>query len=317
MNAGYLVGLLWLLAVLPAWAGALPVDSSPGRCRLLYLDKLELLDRQWQVDEFHIHYASRGSQALADLSDSDGNGVPDMIDDLALQLVTARRLFNDVLGLRPPLQQPRYALAKHIHVFVVELGGGNGLAFDEVASERDRPGGPGLPCAIKMFIDRKIRPADNITPAHELFHLYQYSYTQFKSRWFLEGMARWVESAFVGPHRLRADARGRTRIDCRDVFAQSYAASAYWWLQAAASAAADVPITDELRALHYRQGKAVIRVASFPNGRFLKPALEALQLASAEVARERNLALYNWQEQTQRSAQFDPRICQAVESIRF
>jgi len=42
----------------------------------------------------------------------------------------------------------------------------------------------------------RLDPTNNSTPAHELFHLYQYGYALFKQRWYLEGMAKWMETVF-------------------------------------------------------------------------------------------------------------------------
>ncbi len=64
------------------------------------------LDRNFVVEEFRIHYALTGTDALptADQADSDHDGVPDKIQDIARQFVTARRCFVEVLGFRHPFE---------------------------------------------------------------------------------------------------------------------------------------------------------------------------------------------------------------------
>jgi hypothetical protein len=178
-----------------AWAQTAPEEA--GQCKRMVFDRLKGLNHSLSVDEFRISYATEGPDAVTDLSDANRNGMPDVIDDLATQLTTARVVYSDVLGLQHPLKRPRYRLATAVNVFVVKMERGNGLAFDEVVDETTRKGTPGLGCSIKIFVNSNLRPSKNISPAHELFHLYQYAYTMFKTRWYLEGMARWVETALT------------------------------------------------------------------------------------------------------------------------
>ena len=77
------------------------------------------LDRMHPADEFRIFYALTGPDALPDRTDINSNGVPDRIDNVALQLTTARSVYVDVLKLRHPLKGPRYAgRARFIDVHV-------------------------------------------------------------------------------------------------------------------------------------------------------------------------------------------------------
>jgi hypothetical protein len=56
------------------------------------------LDRCFVREEFRIYYALEGGQALstADQQDRDGDGVPDKIQSIALQLLAARRCYVEV-----------------------------------------------------------------------------------------------------------------------------------------------------------------------------------------------------------------------------
>ncbi len=47
-----------------------------------------------------------------------------------------------------------------------------------------------------MKISSKVDPKHNVTPSHELFHIYQNSVMMFKQSWLTEGLARWSESLF-------------------------------------------------------------------------------------------------------------------------
>src|SRR5690606_16972046 len=113
-----LASLCGVLLLSNAWAGGADVTGSASRggaCRPVYFSHLSALDQVLQVGEFRIYYTVRGSHSLEALADTDRNGTPDMVDDLALQLTTARNLYSKVLGLRHPLEQARYVDAKHIN----------------------------------------------------------------------------------------------------------------------------------------------------------------------------------------------------------
>lgn len=159
------------------------------------------LEKEYVEDDFHIFYSLQGRDALKYQYDSSGSGVPDSIKDIAGQLQAAKYLYSSVLGLRFPLQQKIYAQARQINVYVLQLPKGNGLAFDRVAAETMSDGRQ-LPCGLKFVLNAALEPARNITPAHEFFHLYQYGYAVFKQKWYLEGMARWMENSFKAPEKI-------------------------------------------------------------------------------------------------------------------
>ena len=158
------------------------------------------LEKTHVVDDFHIYYSLQGKDALRYPQDSTGDGVPDVIKDIGRQLQAAQYLYTSRLGLRSPLRQKIYAQARQINLYLLALPKGHGLAFDRVAAET-MSDGTALPCGLKIVLNAGLQPARNVTPAHELFHLYQYGYAVFKQRWYLEGMARWMENAFRAPEK--------------------------------------------------------------------------------------------------------------------
>lgn len=135
------------------------------------------------VDDFHIYYSLQGKDALRYPQDSTGDGVPDVIKDIGRQLQAAQYLYTSRLGLRSPLRQKIYAQARQINLYLLALPKGHGLAFDRVAAET-MSDGTALPCGLKIVLNAGLQPARNVTPAHELFHLYQYGYAVFKQRWY-------------------------------------------------------------------------------------------------------------------------------------
>ncbi|HZJ95618.1 MAG TPA: hypothetical protein VFD11_08715 [Thiopseudomonas sp.] len=103
---------------------------------------------------------------------------------------------------------------------------GSGVEFDEIIAEKNSKGSESYSYGIKMYINKELDLSRNVTPAYELFHLYQYSNSMFKVGWYLEGMARWVEQAFVRPSANSVDSRPVS--SCSEVYLENYSASRYW-----------------------------------------------------------------------------------------
>ncbi len=302
-----------LLSVGVAALADAAADEPGGVCRPVSFQALSELDKTYQFGEFRIHYAVSGSHALESLEDANHNGRPDRIDDLALQLRTAQTLYSQFIGLRHPLEQARYTKAGQINVYVLALKGGNGQAFDEVVSEQLH--GQRMACGLRLFIDHRVRPSRNLTPAHELFHLYQYGYSMFKSPWYLEGMARWVESFFRAGQPAATSKLGDAAMTCEQAYTKGYAASGYWQQRATASGTAARVLPHTLRAARFTDGRAVIEADRLQGGEFLLGALQALESASVAVAGAQGLPPYDWPESVQRSTQFDSLICSTVDAL--
>jgi len=261
------------------------------------------LDKTLAVDEFRIHYATKGRDALTHQADGNRNGRPDAIEDLAAQLTAARDYYVS-LGLKPPLSQKRYRQAQSINVLVRRLPTGNGLAFDETTRDASNSG-----CALAMVVGADIQFDRNVTAAHELFHLFQYGYAMFKSAWYLEGMARWMEGAFTG-RGTSGSASAPSAARCTDVLGDSYSASRFWRSTTQTKAS---PLPSRLRSTTYSDGRAVVGNPAFAAGA-VRPMLEALQRLSTEVSIRNSVPPHEWPESLQKSNRFDKDICQAIEN---
>jgi hypothetical protein len=228
------------------------------------------------VEEFRLHYTLVGSDALTQAQDRDGNGVPDRVEEAALQLVAARRVYTERLGFVHPLQQPRYrGIAQVIEVDMRVVGPGKtGRAYDEVRSAHPGPDGAEA-CALRIDLDPRWAPP-NLTPAHELFHLVQNGYTMFKMPWLTEGTARWAESALgsgtVPTAPLPASAAARDAL-----LGSSYGAAAFW-------------------------GRLVATLDGAP---VIRTVLEAMGRADKMQAQEHHWPPYAWTEAEQRSSAND------------
>jgi hypothetical protein len=276
------------------------------------------LDRHFVVEEFRIHYALTGPDALppADHADTDGNGVPDKIQNFALQLVTARRCYVEALGLRHPFESPRYkGRVKFVDVNVFDLGNKNGSAGDAVVNYH-RPSDP--PEGVEVVtIDLTAQlPAGNLSPAHELFHLFQNGYSQFKNAWYYEGTARWSEDLL----RAGASPTGAVPTDGAQVeamFALSYDASRIWQALARASdPIGQMRLPPDLRGTRYiGSPKPVIEDEAFHGGPLLRALLEELDRADDIVSKESGLDPLNWPEARQRSPENHRAIWNAVTKV--
>lgn len=277
------------------------------------------LDKVHAVDEFRIFYTLGGDDALPDVVDLNKNSIPDRIENIALQFVTARRLYADVLKLRHPLESPRYkGKAKFIDVHVGSLplapGGAknNGVAGDAVVNYY-RPNDPESGVDVLTVDISKTLATRNLTPAHELFHLFQYGYTMFKVGWFLEGTARWSEFTFREgsgePTKLP-----ETEADLQRLFSLKYEAEGFWsHLAHITDPEGQLDIPTDLRNIHYiATDEPIIRETKIHGAVFIRQLLEALDKKDDEVTTELQLKTFAWKESRQRSSDNNPYVWSAL-----
>lgn len=301
------IAACWLAMYCPPSA-AVEEMVQVSRCVKGSILHKHVLEKEYVEDDFHIFYSLQGRDALKFQYDSTGSGVPDSIKDIAVQLQAAKYLYSTVLGLRFPLRQKIYARARQINVYVLALPKGNGLAFDRVASET-MADGTALPCGLKIVLNAALEPARNITPAHEFFHLYQYGYAVFKQRWYLEGMARWMENSFKGPEKNTR--RLAALPACESNYSRSYNAANYW-ASVAAARFANVALPAAAQGFRYSEGSPVLIAREVEGGKMLQPFFNQLARSSAAQSQRLNVANTRWSEAQQQDPQFNGAICQAL-----
>ena len=183
---------------------------------------------------------------------------------------------------------------------------GNGSAGDAVVNYHRgcdvSSGGVGV-----LTIDiSKTLSTGNLSPAHELFHLFQYGYTAFKNAWFLEGTARWVESAFRKgggtPEALPLTQEDRTKL-----FAMSYKAGGFWnQLARSGDSLGNLDLPEELLDRSYiGSEKPIIEDAHFYGSSLIKLLLEALDDADDRANQGSEIEVDAWPESRQRSSDND------------
>lgn len=270
-----------------------------------------LLEKEYVAGDFHLFYSMQGNDRLHDTNDDNGDGTPDVIENMAIQLQAAQRFYSDALGLRSPLRQKVFARAGQINIYVLRKDRGKGAAFDKVSREKMADGRV-LPCAIKIIVDTSVNPLRNVTPAHELFHLYQYGYGVFKQRWYLEGMARWLEMPYKDSSKVMTAAS--PSLNCPDYANASYNAEIFWHRYAQRYFPA-VAVPETLRQISYTDGSPVFKQTELPGGAMLQPFFASLFHSSQQVSQQQRVANTQWTEKMQRAPQFSQNICQVLAAI--
>lgn len=286
--------------------GSVP-SASASPCHSISV-RTQGLDRSYRSGVFRIHYAVSGPDAIGEQKDINSNGVPDVIDNLARQLVTSNDYYIHVLGLTPPLSQPRYRQAERIQILVRNVRRQTGLSFDEAVRE---PGQKS--CELMIVVSARLAFDRNPTAAHELFHLFQYGYAMFKVPWYLEGMARWIEGIFLQPGDVDRTAP-RVPVRCESVLQESYTASRFWKSAALATFPTRSAQPDlRLRESRYVSGRPIIADGSFRWG-IVRSILERLQKVSLQLSGDR-LPASGWPETAQKSHRFDRQMCQSIDTV--
>jgi hypothetical protein len=276
------------------------------------------LNRRFVLEEFRIHYTLTGADALpaADQSDTDHDGVPDKIQNIARQLVTARRCYVELLGLRHPFDSPRYhERVKAIDVNVMSLGNKNGSAGDAIVNYHRSSDPPEGVEVVTIDLSAKLPPR-NLSPAHELFHVFQNGYSQFKNAWYYEGMARWSED-LLREGEGAAGSLPASRTELEALFQLSYDASRFWQaLACAIDTTGRVRVPPELReVLYVGSPKPIIEDDVFHGAKLLKALLEELDRADDVVSKESGLNPSDWSEARQRSPENHRHIWNAVITV--
>ncbi|WP_160168294.1 SHD1 domain-containing protein [Novipirellula maiorica] len=269
-----------------------------------------------------VFYATEGPSAVP-LEDTNASGTPDHVEDITKQIWAAKKLFCDVLEFPDPLTSERYPGVTCIEVYLrdrEEFGGGNGAAYDESQRARKIPEGKPDDRAIVMNIGRHVVASQNITPAHEFFHLVQYGATYFKRRWFLEGQTRWSE------HALGKDGIGDVKyfpqgpwpqpaMNLPTLFSMTYDAEFVLWnpIAVGTDPKGTLPLTPELKGvagLRYSDGSPVLNDLSLTGADIMREIL--IELGKMDDIAFKELEYADWSEANQKASETDNYIYQAI-----
>lgn len=229
--------------------------------------------------------------------------------DLRRQLIVADSVYRRVLGLNPPLLSSRYQNARYIRVEMKNMNS-NGLAYDEVTADNAIGSSD---CRINMALKSTLQ-APNGSPAHELFHLYQNSYSVFKNSWFAEGTARWSES-LLSNGTGASTTLPQTCSELEAIMQSTYTASTMWtrlFQLVDSNNSFIIPSTANLTK--YLNGTSVIKDNKAYGTSFIKVLFEELEKQSKQASIDKGWSRYSWQEADQKSAANNPYIWKAVQN---
>lgn len=307
-----LCALIFSLALFPALTHAETDEGLPHGVLSRYSQSGPNI---WQQGPFRINFLRAGPESVPP-NDADGNNCPDLIEDMARQLVVAHHIFVNLAGFRSPFASPRYKGLKYILVLVRDrtnalLQGSSGRSYDQMTKKN----------TLVMAIARDIDPARNATPAHEYFHCIENGLTYFKNAWYYEGMARWAEDAvsIVRPASKSMDQIKKMLDDAaflRALYASSYKAADLLWRPLAdlcGQAGARLCAHDPVLALKYANGAPVMRDFNFSGAAFMAALLEKLDRQDDRAFAANGYDF--WSEANQRNAKNDPYILEAVRGL--
>lgn len=152
----------------------------------------------YDTASFRIHYVAAGEDA-PDLSDGDGNGIPDYVEILGSELEISRGAINGRLGWRQPLPDAGRGGDDRTDVYVKQLGG-QGI-FGYAAAD---PGQSGNSRSAFLVMDDDYAQAEfpnyanpidplRVTAAHEYNHVVHYAIDTLQDFWLFESSAVWME----------------------------------------------------------------------------------------------------------------------------
>lgn len=261
----------------------------------------------WEQGSFIIRFMREGENAVPPF-DSNNNGCPDSIENIALQLVAAQHIFCDIAGYPNPLGSTFYPDAQKVYVLVAskkKLGGANGLAFDSVSHYPDlrstktpRPKIGGLAIRISKDTD----PIKGRIPMHEYFHLIQNSMNHFKNAWYYEGMASWAQMmAYPFPHKSNTkftpeEAMARLMNDPKyknHLITESYSTVKTLWNPLSTmcpEASLSLPEDDLFLGVTYLDGSPIVKKTALNGILLMRRVLERLGESDSAP-----FTLYNYQ----------------------
>jgi len=201
--------LLGPAALLLSLASASPVHAdrpdTPGTSELFHYEASDVVETHGSPGgDFLLHYTRAGLNAVP-AADTDGSGVPDHVERLAMLYDEVLAFYRDELGFRAPLDDGDLADNggdARFDVYLLDFGGGADGSF-----RRDGCGLGGAPagqCVGFMVQENdfagygypSVDYANRVLSSHELFHAVQAAYDAEQGTVISEGTAVWATEAF-------------------------------------------------------------------------------------------------------------------------
>lgn len=278
------------------------------------------LDAVYQSDEFRVYYSvdPKSPDYLKNQVDLNENGIPDIVENVVIQASSTSESLRH-LGFKHPLESDRYKnKAKFIDIHLISMNG-NGSAGENAINyynQKNKNNTCSLTIAIRNSIDF---PGNYWTIVnHELFHLYQYSYTQFKGGWFLEGMTNSMERLFKkGPQGGLTKATTllpstQTELD-EKVYSVAY--NELWARLAFLSDQSNgqLKLPNELLNRTYIDGSKVFKDEQLKGYIFFRTVLENMGELANDLSKNKSWDKHHWKESNQISPLNRPHMLKVIQ----
>lgn len=271
----------------------------------------------YQQGVVYVIYDEEGKAAVADKTDINSNGVPDVIEDVATQVNAARELFKDVFKYPDPLESERFKNVKSIEVDIAPKANmkSYGNAYSGVRKSKHDPNER----AIHIRVANTIEPHKHFTPEHEYFHLIQYGATYFRNGWFLEGMARWSQDAISKtekyPDGKDIPFKLKNESAAKKIFKIKYSAAENLWYPLAVNMKDKAKIPDSLMNKYkYVDGTPVFKDNIFYGANVMRNVILVMK-SKEESAAEEFGGMQKWRKEGQRDDQNSKYIFDSVKEV--
>ena len=165
---------------------------------------------------------------------------------------------------------------------------------------------------IGMKMSDKVNAEHNVTPSHELFHLYQNSVMMFKQSWLTEGTARWSES-LIREGTGKEEALPESRDELLEVMDSSYGASKFWTrLFRLVDQNDEFSVPNYLDTVKYLNNEPILKDNKGYGVTFIKVLFDELRKESDHVSEIKGWDRYAWKEKDQKDPALNPYIWNAV-----
>ena len=308
--------------------GAACVELKGGE-----LDKLEKVYVYKYIRVFWTEQAPRSGRdhRLPQQSavDSNNNGIPDLIENIARQADASRRAYVTA-GFPDPLDAPRYEGVQFIDINVLKMKY-NGLAYDAALAYPGAPG-RGTACTLRIDIssgletglrgpaDKRVQPVFTkhwFVVGHEIFHLFQYGVSQFKRAWINEPTAKWAEYALrrgsLYQNRMeKYSLPGSLRSLQADVIdaPTSPTANLFWsrLIKLCGNRPRFQVLPKSLLEETYTDGEPIFKDSLWEGMEFIQAVYRGLQNEDQALSSQYGWNPLNWPEKNQISSEYDNRL---------
>ena len=293
--------------------------KEPIQCKVSTPDWANEFNKVYRVDEFSIYYSDLDSSPhkIPQTQDTNHNKIPDYVENIAIQAQNSRDMFH-LAGFRSPLKSPRYQNnAENIAIFLKKIDG-NGAAFEIPAQHPNiaKKMSP-MQCSLALVVSNNLEnfPSTWATVTHELFHLYQYGYTQFKNSWYLESLANWADRAVkvdITPNTKKLPPLPQsTQAFEEQVYKKTYT---HIWRRLFLINNSDIlQVPEKFKERTYIGGQKVFLDHEWRGTKFVVKFMQDMEKESDQITQQRSWPAYNWKEKDQRRPEWNPVIYSLIQ----